>query len=69
MSRSKLFYDQSRGTEGLIANYDFVTLDEIQTISFTDVDEMRSALKGYLESGEYTVGNHKGIAWSGMILW
>ena len=68
MSRSKLFYDQSRGTEGLIANYDFVTLDEIQTISFTDVDEMRSALKGYLESGEYTVGTHKGIAWSGMIL-
>lgn len=68
MSRSKMFYDQSRGIEGLIANYDFVTLDEIQTISFTDVDEMRSALKGYLESGEYTVGNHKGIAWAGMIL-
>jgi hypothetical protein len=29
---------------------------------------VRSALKGYLESGEYTVGNHKGIAWAGMIL-
>ena len=29
---------------------------------------MRSALKGYLESGEYTVGNHKGVAWAGMIL-
>ena len=68
MSVPTLFYDQSRRTEGLIAGYDFVTLDEIQTISFTDVDKVRSALKGYLESGEYTVGNHKGIAWAGMIL-
>lgn len=68
MSRAKMFYDISRGVEGLVAGYDFVTLDEVQTISFTDIDEMRSALKGYLESGEYTVGNHKGIAWAGMIL-
>ena len=68
MSRAKLFYDISRGTEGLMSTYDFVTLDEVQTISFTDVDEMRAALKGYLESGEYTVGNHKGIAWAGMVL-
>ena len=68
MSRAKMFYDISKGKEGLIAYNDFVTLDEVQTISFTDVDEMRAALKGYLESGEYTVGNHKGIAWAGMIL-
>ena len=51
MSVPKLFYDQSRRTEGLIAGYDFVTLDEIQTISFTDVDKVRSALKGYLKVG------------------
>lgn len=68
MSRAKMFYDISRGTEGLVAGYDFVTLDEVQTISFADIDEMRSALKGYLESGEYTVGNHKGVAWAGMVL-
>lgn len=68
MSRAKMFYDISRGTEGLVSGYDFITLDEVQTISFTDVDEMRSALKGYLENGDYTVGNHKGIAWAGMIL-
>lgn len=68
MSRAKMFYDISRGTEGLVAGYDFVTLDEVQTISFSDIDEMRSALKGYLESGEYTVGNHKGAATAGMIL-
>lgn len=68
MSRAKMFYDQSKRTEGLVAGNDFITLDEIQTISFTDVDEMRAALKGYLESGIYTVGNHEGTADAGMVL-
>ena len=68
MSRAKMFYDQNKRTEGLVAGNDFVTLDEVQTISFTDVDEMRAALKGYLESGIYTVGNHEGTADAGMIL-
>ncbi len=68
MSRAKMFYDQNKRQEGLVAGNDFITLDEIQTISFTDVDEMRAALKGYLESGVYTVGNHEGTADAGMIL-
>ena len=68
MSRAKMFYDQNKRAEGLVAGNDFITLDEVQTISFTDVDEMRAALKGYLESGIYTVGNHEGTAEAGMIL-
>ncbi len=68
MSRAKMFYDQNKHMEGLVAGNDFITLDEVQTISFTDVDEMRAALKGYLESGIYTVGNHEGTADAGMIL-
>lgn len=68
MSRAKMFYDISKRTEGLVADHDFVVLDEVQTISFTDTDEMRAALKGYLESGVYTVGNHEGSATSGMVL-
>ena len=68
MSRPKLFYDQAKRTEGLIAGHDFVTLDEIQTISFTDVDELRGALKGYLESGRFTVGTYEGTATAGMVL-
>ena len=68
MSRAKMFYDQSKRAEGLVAGNDYITLDEIQTISFTDIDEMRAALKGYLESGVYTVGNHEGTADAGMIL-
>ncbi len=68
MSRAKMFYDQNKRMEGLVSGNDFVTLDEVQTISFTDVDEMRAALKGYLESGIFTVGNYEGKATAGMIL-
>ena len=68
MSRAKMFYDQSKRREGLISCSDFVTLDEVQTISFTDTDEMRAALKGYLEQGTFTVGDYKGVAEAGVIL-
>lgn len=62
------FYDQTKRKEGLIAGNDFVTLDEVQTISFTDTDEMRAALKGYLEQGNFTVGDYKGVADAGVVL-
>lgn len=68
MSRAKMFYDISRKQEGLVFGHDYVALDEVQTINFTDVDEMRGALKGYMENGKYTVGNHEGSADSGIIL-
>lgn len=68
MSRAKMFYDLSKHTEGLVSGHDFITLDEVQTISFADVDEMRAALKGYLESGVFTVGNYEGTASAGVIL-
>lgn len=68
MSRAKMFYDQSKRRDGLIAGSDFVTLDEVQTISFTDTDEMRAALKGYLEQGTFTIGDYKGVADAGVVL-
>lgn len=68
MSRARMFYDMARRTEGLVFGHDYVALDEVQTIEFTDVDEMRGALKGYMENGKYTVGNHEGSADSGIVL-
>ena len=68
MSRAKMFYDISKRQEGLVFGHDYVALDEVQTINFTDVDEMRGALKGYMENGKYTVANHEGSADSGIIL-
>lgn len=68
MTRAKMFYDISRSRPGLVSNNDFVALDEIQAISFPDALEMRSILQGYMESGEYTVGTHRGTADAGIIL-
>ena len=68
MSRAKMFYDINKRSPGLVSNNDYVALDEVQTISFADVDEMRAALKGYMESGVFTVGNHEGVADAGIIL-
>ncbi len=68
MSRAKLFYDISKRSPGLVCGNDFIALDEVQTISFTDIDEMRAAMKGYMESGVFTVGNYEGTADSGIIL-
>lgn len=68
MSRAKMFYDVSRRTDGLVANNDFVTLDEVQTITFTDVDEMRGALKSFCENGYCNIGNHRVDGDAGVIL-
>ena len=68
MSRAKMFYDISKRTPGLISRYDYVSFDEIQSIKFTDSMEMQGALKGYLESGEYRVGDTRGVGDAGLVL-
>lgn len=68
VSRAKLFYDVSKGTMGIITMYDFVVMDEIQTIRFTDEAELRGALKNYLESGTFTVANVRQTSSSGLML-
>lgn len=68
ISRAKMFYDISKRTPGLVSRYDYVAFDEIQSIKFTDAMEMQGALKGYLESGEYRVGDSRGVGDAGLIL-
>jgi len=68
ITRARLFYDLSRKSIGLFSRYDYVAFDEIQTISFPDIDEIRGALKGYLETGEYRVGDYRGTGEAGLIL-
>lgn len=68
ISRAKMFYDISKRTQGLVSHYDYVAFDEIQSIKFTDAMEMQGALKGYLESGEYRVGDYRGVGDAGLIL-
>lgn len=68
ISRAKMFYDMNAKVNGLVSHYDYVVFDEIQSIRFTDEYEMRGALKGYLESGEYRVGNYRGVGEAGLVL-
>jgi len=68
VSRAKLFYDLAKNIPGIITKYDFVAFDEIQTIKFTDESELRGALKGYLESGTFSVGNIKQTSDASIIL-
>ena len=68
MTRAKLFYDIQRKEHGLIAGHDFIVFDEVQTINFHPLDEMRAALKGYMENGVYTVGKVEGTSDAGIVL-
>ncbi len=62
------FYEMGRKVEGVIAFYDTVVLDEVQTIRFTECGEIIGTLKRYLESGEYRVMGHRGTAESGFVI-
>lgn len=68
VTRAKLFYNMSTQTPGIISNYDFISMDEIKTISFDNPSELQGALKNYLEQGTFTVGKSKQASNCGLIL-
>lgn len=68
VTRAKLLYDISRESSGLIQQYQFLALDEIETIKFQDENELRGALKNYLESGSFTVAKYKGDSNCGLMV-
>lgn len=68
VTRAKMFYDMGKKTFGFITKHDFVALDEIQTIKFSDEAELRGALKNYLESGTFKIGDVSGVSEAGLIL-
>lgn len=68
VTRAKLLYDISKESPGLIQQYQFLALDEIETIKFQDENELRGALKNYLESGSFTVAKYKGDSTCGVMV-
>jgi ATP-dependent Lon protease len=68
VTRAKLFYDMTKKSMGAITLYDFVTMDEIQTITFSDSAEIQAALKSYLEFGYTTVANVKLVSQAGLMI-
>ena len=69
LSRAKLFLDMRSGakTKGLVTFADYVAIDEIKSIKFTNDKEMAGILKGYMEDGSVKVGNTKVEGEAGMI--
>ncbi len=61
LSRAKLFLDMRPGakTKGLVTFNDFVAIDEIKSISFTNDKEMAGIFKGYMEDGYVNVGGNR----------
>lgn len=68
VSRAEVFYNLSTRTPGIIHNYDFLALDEVETISFADDEDILGAFKNYLENGKIVVGHYKNVSDCGLML-
>lgn len=72
VSRPKMFYDKARRTPGFIVGHDYVAIDEVKKVQFTDVSQMQSIFQGYMETGKcnvdgYTVASDAGVIFLGNI--
>jgi len=68
IGRPSMFYNRATRAPGLVSRYDYVALDEIQSIVLEEEEEMRGALKGYMENGEYRIGDQHGVGEAGIVL-
>jgi len=68
VTRAKLLYDVSKQLPGVIVNYDYVAMDEIQTITLKDENEIAGGLKSFLESGKFSIANVRQTSNAGFII-
>lgn len=67
-TRAGIFYNLSTRTPGIIHHYDFLALDEIETLQFANAEDILGAFKNYLENGKIVVGNYQNISDCGLML-
>ena len=68
ITRSKMFYDVSRRAPGFIVGNDYVAIDEVKLVTFSDINEMRSIMQGYMERGRFNVSGYEGESFAGVVL-
>ncbi len=68
VTRAGLFYNIATKTRGIIHNYDFLALDEIETLKFAQEEELLGAFKNYLENGRIVIDKFKGVSDCGLML-
>lgn len=60
VTRAKLIYDMGSKKDGVVANRDFVALDEIREAEYMKDTEIQSALQAIMENGKYRApDNHE----------
>jgi len=68
VTRAKLLYDVAKQMPGVVINYDFIAMDEIQTITLKDESEIAAGLKSFLESGTFSIANVRQTSNAGFII-
>ncbi len=68
VSRASLIYDNAKKIGGLITRFDFVGFDEIQSMTFVQPNQIRTALKDYMEFGEVQGFDAQVVADAGIIV-
>ena len=69
LSRAKMFSDMRPGAKakGLVTFNDYVAIDEVKSISFTNDKELAGIFKGYMEDGFVNVGGNRVDGEAGII--
>lgn len=68
VTRAGIFYNIASRTPGIIHHYDFLALDEVETLQFAKEEDILGAFKNYLENGKIVVGNYQNISDCGLML-
>ena len=69
LSQAQLFMKLNTNEIGLLGGkYDFLVLDEGQSINFKGADDIYAKFKVYLESGQFSVGSKKVTSECGLII-
>ena len=62
VSPAVLFMDNRTGETGILGKYNVVVLDEVQSLTFDNPDEIIGVLKGYLANNRYNRGGKNEIS-------
>lgn len=68
VTRAGIFYNLNTRSPGIIHHYDFLALDEIETLRFASEEDILGAFKNYLENGKIVVGHYQNISDCGLML-
>lgn len=67
VTRPAMFYNIANNKDGYIVGNDFVAIDEISKVQFSNNAEIQSAMQEYMESGAVNVNGHNVLSTAGVV--